>query len=388
MTSFGQSATAPLRVVHVLRAPVGGLFRHVADLAREQSARGHRVGLIVDQLTGGERADDQLRRLEPSLSLGLLRAPMRRSPHVTDAAALARVSRRLRALSPDIVHGHGSKGGLYARLSRLWPGASRAARLYTPHGGSLNYLPGTSSHRLFMLVEHLLGSFTDAFLFESAYIDRRYRELVGAPATLARIVPNGVAAAEFEPVTLSPEAAEFFYIGEFRSVKGLDTLIDALALLSEKTGKRPRLVLIGDGPDKNVLIARAQDRGVGEQLSVLGPMSARQAFSLGRTMIVPSRAESLPYVVLEAAAAQAPLIATNVGGVPEIFGPFASRLIPCDDPSALCEAMANALDEPLEQKTAKAIALSNLVRERFSLEAMVDGVIDAYREALAARAGG
>ena len=78
----------PLRIVHVLRAPVGGLFRHVLDLAREQIARGHEVGLITDSLTGGARGAAQLAELAPSLSLGLLRLPIHRPPHMTDLSVL------------------------------------------------------------------------------------------------------------------------------------------------------------------------------------------------------------------------------------------------------------------------------------------------------------
>ena len=64
---------SPLRVMHVLRAPLGGLYRHVLDLSREQARRGHAVGLIVDAMTGGEAADRTLHQLEPSLALGLSR---------------------------------------------------------------------------------------------------------------------------------------------------------------------------------------------------------------------------------------------------------------------------------------------------------------------------
>ena len=79
----------PLNILHVFRATVGGLFRHVLDLTREQIARGHRVGLIADLRTGGTRADDTLRALEPSLALGLTRIPMRRHANPGDLFVLA-----------------------------------------------------------------------------------------------------------------------------------------------------------------------------------------------------------------------------------------------------------------------------------------------------------
>ena len=100
----------PIRVIHVLRAPLGGLFRHVLDLSHEQARRGHEVGLIVDSTTGGEAADRLLADLSPKLSLGLSRVAMRRDPHLTDVGAVVHVLSRLKVARPHVVHGHGSKG--------------------------------------------------------------------------------------------------------------------------------------------------------------------------------------------------------------------------------------------------------------------------------------
>ena len=97
----------PLRIVHVLRAPVGGLFRHVLDLAGEQAARGHHVGVIADSRTGGESADWALAALAPKLALGVTRLPLRRAPHPSDLQALLTIRRRLGAMEPNVVHGHG-----------------------------------------------------------------------------------------------------------------------------------------------------------------------------------------------------------------------------------------------------------------------------------------
>ena len=101
----------PLNILHVLRTPVGGLFRHVLDLARGQAARGHRVGVVADSATGGPRADAILRELAPSLAHGVSRTPMPRQPGARDLTALLHVTRRIRAAGADVVHGHGAKGG-------------------------------------------------------------------------------------------------------------------------------------------------------------------------------------------------------------------------------------------------------------------------------------
>lgn len=375
----------PLRIVHVLRAPVGGLFRHVLDLAHEQIARGHSVGLIADSLTGGERGESQLGELAPRLALGLMRLPMRRMPHPSDVSNLIRITRRLAALAPDVVHGHGSKGGLNARLAGFPWRVSNAIRVYTPHGGSLNYHPGSAAHRFFMAMEWLLAWRTDLLLFESGYIAERYHAFVGAPNGLERIVRNGVGPEELEPVAAKADAAELLYVGEFRAAKGLDTLIDALGVIAQRTSRRPKLALVGDGPDLLELQARAERIGVLPQMTFNKPMPARDAFALGRIMVTPSRAESLPYIVLEAAGAQLPLIATNVGGLNEIYGPYSDRLIACDDPSTLAEAMLSALDEAPEAQRAKACELRDYVASHFAISAMVDGVLAGYRDALSAR---
>ncbi len=105
---------------------------------------------------------------------------------------------------------------------------------------------------------------------------------------------------------------------------------------------------------------------------------------MGRMLVLPSRAESLPYVVLEAAAASVPIIATRVGGIPEIFGPQAEHLIAPDNVDALVDAIGAALDGPT-QVDRMAQLVKSRVHRVFSSTAMVDGGIAAYREALAMR---
>ena len=110
-------------------------------------------------------------------------------------------------------------------------------------------------------------------------------------------------------------------------------------------------------------------------------MPMRQALALGRLVVLPSRAESFPYVVLETAAAGKPMITTAVGGVPEIYGSLSHALVPPGDESALAAAIASVMCEP-DKAMALAEALRQRVAERFSVDAMVDGVIAGYRQAV------
>lgn len=374
-----------LRILHILRAPVGGLFRHVLDLTQGQIARGHAVGLVTDSTTGGARAEAIFAELAPQLELGLTRVPMTRNPGLADIAALRHVSERIRSTQADVAHGHGSKGGVYARASR-WFDGTQAVRAYTPHGGSFNYRPGSAAHRIYMAIESALNGATDLYLFESAYIQSRFYAHVGAARHAERIVLNGISPAELEPVEPETGAADFVYVGELRSAKGIDVLIAALARISAGRAVAPRLVLVGAGPDEAELTAQAGALGVGAQVAFAGAMPARRAFALGRVLIVPSRAESLPYVVLEAAGARMPMISTDAGGIPEIFGPYADRLIHAGDVAALAERMQAALVER-ESALREAADVAAFVAGRFTLEAMVEGVLEGYRDALAARAG-
>lgn len=376
-----QSASAAsLKIMHVLRAPLGGLFRHVLDIARGQAERGHRVGLVVDSTTGGARADAVLAELTPQLALGVQRVAIARELGPSDLAALRSISGHIRHAAPDVLHGHGAKG---AALARLVPTAPGAIRVYTPHGGSLVYRPGTIGGAFYRSLEWLLKWRTDLFLFESHYVAGLFRSQIGRTPALARVVHNGVADSEFAAVTPAADATDLVGLGELRPVKAFDVLIAALATL-KASGRRVTATIAGEGPLEAELKGQAERLNVADQIRFVGHRAARAAFALGRTMVIPSRAESLPYVVLEAAAAGIPMIATRVGGVPEIFGPEAVHLIEPDDFGALADAIRAALDAP-ERVRYVAQAVRSRVRSEFSLAAMVDDGLAAYREALAMR---
>ena len=369
-----------LRILHVLRSPVGGLFRHVADLVRSQSARGHAVGLICDSLTGGDNATEVLRQLSPHLSLGLTRIAMGRHIGFGDFSAIRHVALRVRQAAPDIVHGHGAKGAAYARLAVSSHGPLRVC---TPHGGSLLFQRTSAGGRFYLGLEKLLNRRTDLFVFESAFIERLFRDKVGEPAALSRIVPNGVGPDEFASVALAADATDFLYIGELRSLKGVDLLLDALASLRAR-GLPHTATIVGAGSARDDLERQARESGLGASARFVAPMPARKAFALGRIMVVPSRAESFPYIVLEAAAAGKPLVATRVGGIPDMFGPLADRLVVPDDCIALERALEQAVNHS-ESMSDVTRLLQARVRANFSLDDMVDGGIDAYCAAIAAR---
>jgi glycosyltransferase involved in cell wall biosynthesis len=370
-----------LKILHILRAPLGGLFRHVLDVAQGQAARGHQVGLIVDSTTGGARADAVLAELAPQLTFGVERVAIPRQLSVGDIGALHFVAGRIAAIAPHVLHGHGAKGAALARLAPR--GKNNAIRVYTPHGGSLVYAPGTISGGFYRMLERLLNWRTDLFLFESDYIAREFHSKIGTPRGMVRVVRNGVGDADFTPIATLAAPTDVVCVGELRPVKAIDILLEALVLLKQ-SGRRVTATIAGDGPQRVELPALAQQLGVDDQVRFVGFRLAREAFAMGKILIVCSRAESLPYIVLEAAAAGMPIIATQVGGIGEIFGPEASRLIPADDAAALAQAVAAALDDPAQARRL-AHALNVRVHHQFTVDAMVEAGLAAYREALAMR---
>ena len=380
MFNDSMAAEGPLKILHVLRAPVGGLFRHVSDLARGQTARGHDVGLIADSTTGGARGEAQLAELQSNLALGVTRVAMSRHIGVGDIIATARVAECAAKLKVDVLHGHGAKGGAYARLG----GARNLIRVYTPHGGSLHYRWDSPGGLLYLTLERLLMRRTDLFLFESDYGRTAFSAKIGRPA-FSRVVHNGVTPAEFEAVIPDAAATDLLFIGELRFLKGVDVLIEAIAMLAQRT-RSLTATIVGEGADRSAFEAVVAARHLADKIRFVGAMPARTAFALGRLLVVPSRAESLPYIVLEAAAAGLPMVATRVGGIPEIFGRERAHLITPGDPDALATAIDRALTDPVTTRET-ALRLRDRVRGSFSADAMTAAVLAAYREALKAKRG-
>jgi glycosyltransferase involved in cell wall biosynthesis len=370
----------PLRILHAVRAPVGGIFRHIMDLANGQADRGHHVGIIADSLTGGERAVAALAEIAPRLKLGVHRVAIHRDPAPADVLVWSRLKRLIRRLKPDVLHGHGAKAGVFTRLP---PHSKENIRVYTPHGGSLHYPLSTLKGALYSRIERAMMNSTDLFLFESAFARDTYQRTIGTPAGLVRCVFNGVTADEFDPVVRADDATDVVYVGEFRHIKGADLLIDAVARL-RADGKPVTLTLAGDGEELEALKAQIERLGLKEAVRFIGHVKARYGFSKGTLLVVPSRGDSMPYVVIEAAAAGIPMVAANIGGIPEIFGTHTDALFAPGIVSAMADAIEIALEDP-HAALLRARSLRERIFQHFSQKAMVEGVLAGYRDAFADR---
>lgn len=375
-----QNQERPLRILHVVRAPVGGIIRHILDVANGQIERGHHVGIVADSLTGGTRADAVLAEIEPRLKLGVHRVAIRREPRFADFMVWAHIAGLIRKLKPDVVHGHGAKAGAYVRLRRR---SNKVIRVYTPHGGSLHYPLDTWKGRFYSQLERTLMNSTDLFLFESAFARDTYQRTVGKPSGLVRCVFNGVTSEEFEAVARADDASDVAYVGEFRRIKGADLLIDAVAKLRAE-GKPVTLTLGGDGEEFERLKEQVKRLSLGDAVRFIGHVKARYGFSKGSVLVVPSRGDSMPYVVIEAGAAGVPMIAAKVGGIPEIFDTQTDALFAPSNAGAMADAIKAALDNPTAT-AARALKLRERISEHFSQSAMVEGVLAGYRDAFAKR---
>ncbi len=367
----------PLTIIHILRAPVGGLFRHVCDLADAQTGMGHRVGVICDTRRASPASETALRKLENACALGVVRIAMSRQLGLRDVTACNAVRRFARDMDAQILHGHGAKGGAYARLAAhaLKRKGQNIRAFYTPHGGSLHYRYDSLKGRIYLELEKRLAAKTDGLIFESKYSAGLYETNVGAPSSAARVIQNGLKPEEFYEIVLDDAADDFVFVGELRHLKGVDVMLRALGVMNET---RPVTAYIaGGGPDAAEFRKLARKLNLSSAVTFAGPVPAGAAFTRGRCLVVPSRAESFPYIILEAAAAQLPLIATRVGGIPEIIEGTQMELVPADDVPALIRQMSGFLENP-HIYVDRARALQKSVASNFTVKAMARAITDFY----------
>ncbi|MEP6828127.1 MAG: glycosyltransferase family 4 protein [Aestuariivirga sp.] len=357
-----------MKIIHVFRTPMGGLFRHVCDLAREQRRLGHDVGVICDSNTG-VGAERELSALAIECNLGLTRIPIGTLPGFGDLKAARMVTERARQTGADIIHGHGAKGGVYARLAARRLGV---AGVYSPHGGSLHFNWLKPPGAAFLMAERMMRFRKTGIIFVCQFEKALFERKVGLGTCQSTVVYNGLRPQEFTSRVLAPDATDFLFVGEMRKLKGVDVLLQALAQI-RKT--RPfTLTLVGDGRDLIAFQKSATELGLSESARFVGRKSMAEALPLGKILVLPSRHESFPYVVLEAVAAKVPLIASNVGGIAEILPQ--SLLVPAGDAQALAQAMSSAAERG--DATALATSLQAKAAQEFTVRIMAERICAFY----------
>lgn len=368
----------PLRIIHCFRSPVGGIFRHVRDLVNYHHAQGHKIGILCDNSTGGEFEEKLFEGIIDKLELGLMRMPIKRAITPGDLIAARKIYKKIKSLQPDVLHGHGAKGGAYVRVigSFMRGSQSRVTRTYSPHGGSLHYDNKSLKGKIIFTIERLLERMTDAIVFVSDHERQAYIDKIGPPKTNSYLVYNGLNEEDFQPIVNTKKASDFLYIGMMRDLKGPDVFIDAFRAAEQIVGRPLSATMVGDGPDKHTYQSKIEQMGLGKRIEMRPAMNARAAFALAQSVVIPSRAEAMPYIVLETVAANKPIISTNVGGIPEILGIDSNVMVPPGDVEMLAQKMARAIKE--EGWLTSAQPDRDKFIKRFSVKTMAEDILGVY----------
>ena len=220
----------------------------------------------------------------------------------------------------------------------------------------------------------------------------------GRPSSSVTVIANGIDPAGHRPDDgaardrgrrrwqLPDRAPLLAAAGRLHRAKGFDLAIEALAGLTAAY-PRARLALAGGGAEERALRRLAEARGVADRVLFLGVVEdLRELLAAADVWLVPSRWEGLPNVLLEALAASRPVVASAVGGIPEVVSDgIDAALVPAEDPAALSAAVRSLLDDP-EAAMKMASAGRARVEESFSLDRTVAAVEDLY-DRLLGRAG-
>lgn len=350
------AAPAPLRVLQVIApAPAGGAESVVLALGAGLRSRGHAVLLAALVGPGGEDHPVAAQGRALGLEVEALTHPTR--AYLAERRAILALMRRWQ---PTAVHTHGYRPDVVAGL------AARAAgvpQVTTAHG----FIGGDRRGRLYEWLQLEAARRAAAAVAVSAPIVARYRR-AGVPAARVHLIRNAWSGREPLPradarraLGISSDDPLVGFVGRLSSEKGADVLIESLA---KSSVPRLRAAFAGEGPEREALAARAGALGLGDRVQWLGRVpdagllaSAFDLFALS------SRTEGTPIALLEAMAAGLPIVATAVGGVPDVVSKDEAWLVPSEDPAALAAALDAALADPALARARGAAARRRLERD-------------------------
>jgi glycosyltransferase involved in cell wall biosynthesis len=358
MTGAGGDAQ-PLRLCYLV-APgfVGGLERIVHGLALGLAARGHEVHVFAVLVPSPEREPFLAAFDGSTVTVHELRLP----PGLRHLPAERRAARALfQSLRPDIVHSHGGRPDV------LDSGVARrfgVPTVTTIHGES--FMGGRT--RLHEWVQWRTYRRFDAVIAVSARL-RETALLRGVPPDRAHLIrnawPGGMRFASREAARqelgLAPAETAVGWLGRMIPVKGGDIFLRALA---EPGGARATAVLIGDGSERTQLESLAAQLGLGKRVRFVGGIEGgARLLPAFDAFVLSSRSEGTPIVLLEAMAAGVPIVASRVGGVPDVVGDGEAVLVAPENTAALAEGLRLILEAP-----ATAAAMAERAHRRLEIE--------------------
>jgi glycosyltransferase involved in cell wall biosynthesis len=305
----------------------------------------------------------------------------------TDWRHLRALKEHLRAVRPDVVHTHSSKAGVLGRAASLATGIG--ARVHTPHTFAFLFsaMFSPAKRALFRRIEVHYGRRTDRVVAVSESEAETIRGAGVVDPSRVRVVPNGIdpepwnldAPVERSALGLPPDVPLVVVAGLFNSAKGQDVAIEALAQpgLAEL-----HLALAGIGDGRVELEALARRVGVAERTHFLGWRDDLPAlFGAVDAVLVPSRWEGLPYVVLEAQARGVPVVGTRVDGVRELVREGSTGfLAEVGSPPDVARALRALLDLTPAERRRLGAAGRALVASEYHVDRMVERLIEVYTE--------
>lgn len=365
-----------LRVLLVAAATsvTGGGERHVADLMERLPHMGVDVGLVAP--AGGDLA-----AMAGHAGIPFHRAEIGKG---FSLQGLAQLRSAISTFDPDVVHAHGARAAFYARLADAE--ASRRV-VYTLHGIHVDKAGSAARQRALLATERLLKRRTAAFITVSE-ADRRTGGRLGMIVVAAStVIHNGVVMPLARPVRgafraelgIAPDVPLVLSVGRFEEPKDQRTLVTAWAEVLQRMPEAV-LALIGSGRREEELRALIASLDIGHSVSLLAPRpDLAPAYADADLFCLSSRWEGLPYVVLEAMSYGLPVVSTDVDGIPEVVTPGETGvLVAPGDPGALADAVFGVLGDA-DHGRRMGVAGARIVAERFSLDRMVEGIVQVYR---------
>jgi glycosyltransferase involved in cell wall biosynthesis len=302
-----------------------------------------------------------------------------------DAKTFFEILKILKQEKPDIIHLNSSKiGGLGALAGRI-TGVPKI--IFTGHGWAFNEKRSFLS-RMFILFLHwltLLLCHTTIAVSEKAKKDICWLPFVKGKII---VIYNCILDFETSPkketrlILASKDSSKLiiFSISELHKNKGIDMALRALTLLPKETREKIIYCVAGDGEEKEKLRKLVSDLDVAGRVRFLGSVpNAKKLLSGADIFLIPSRTEAFPYVILEAGMAGLPIIATSVGGIPEIIRDMQNGiLVHPRNPKEIAEAILYYFNHPEKQKEFGE-EIKKTVSNFFSLEKMLGETIELYQ---------
>jgi glycosyltransferase involved in cell wall biosynthesis len=375
------TSTPPLRIVHVVDSlEFGGLERVVADLARAQLAAGHQVSVFSLNDTGGLKGE--LRQA----GIPVVEGHKRAGP---DLGVLKALRRCARAVEADVVHAHNFVPNYHAAAALLGLGRppvlvctchDMGMRLSNRKLRTLFAMSLTRTAKVAMVGQQVYDQYLRTGLVKK---DQVVMVRNGIPLERFALTPERRASAR-AALGLAAGDRVVGCVGRLAALKNHARMIDVMpALLREHPGLK--LVIVGEGPMQDALETQVRQLGLGDNVMLAGQRSdVADLLPAFDVFALPSQTEGLSIALLEACATSLAVVATRVGGNPEIISDGQTGLlIPVDDNAALHQAVGRLLgDEALRQRLGAAAC--RWVAEQASVNAVRIAYETSYREALAA----